>query len=125
MPFGICSAAEEFQRHVQNVIEGLNGVETIADDLLVYGIGTTFEEAVIDHDNNLIDLLQRCRERNFKLNPSKLRFKHQKVKYSGHISTADGILPDPDKVEAITKMSRPRDKAEVRRFLCMINYMAK
>ena len=70
MPFGICSTAEEFQHHVQNVIEGLNGVETIADDLLVYGICTTYEEAVIDHDNNLIDLLQRCRERNFKLNAS-------------------------------------------------------
>ena len=62
MPFGICSAPEEFQRHVQNVIEGPNGVETIADDLRVYGIGTTYEEAVTDHDNNLIDLLQRCRE---------------------------------------------------------------
>ena len=125
MPFGICSAPEEFQRHVQNVIEGLNGVETIADDLLVYGIGTTCEEAVIDHDNSLIDLLQRCRERNFKLNPSELRFKQQKVKYNGHIFTADGIPPDPDKVEALTKMLRPRNKAEVRRFLGMINYMAK
>ena len=62
MPSGICSTPEEFQRHVQNVIEGLNGVETIADGLLVYGIGTTYEETVIDHDNNLIDLLQRCRE---------------------------------------------------------------
>ena len=57
MPFGICSAPEEFRCHVQNVIEELNGVETIADDLLVYGVGTTYEEAVIDHDNNLIDLL--------------------------------------------------------------------
>ena len=28
-------------------------------------------------------------------------------------------------MEAITKMPRPRDKAEVRRFLGMINYMAK
>ena len=69
--------------------------------------------------------MQRCGERNFKLNPSKLRFKQQKVKYIGHIFTADGNLPDPDKVEAITKMPRPRDKAEVRRFLGMINCMAK
>ena len=125
MPFGTCSVAEEFQRHVQNVIEGLNGVETIADDLLVDGIGTIYEEAVIDHDNNLIDLVQRCRERNFKLNLSKLKFKQQKVKYNVHIFTADGILLDPDKVEVITKMPRPRDKAEVRRFFSMINYMAK
>ena len=35
MPFGIFSTAEEFQPHVQNVIEGLNGVETIADDFFM------------------------------------------------------------------------------------------
>ena len=56
MPFGICSAPEEFQRHVQNVMEGLNGVETIADDLLVYGIGTTYEETVT------ITLLIYCKD---------------------------------------------------------------
>ena len=37
MPFGICSASEEFQRHVHEVIGDLEGVETIADDFLVYG----------------------------------------------------------------------------------------
>ena len=39
MPFGICSASEEFQRHINEVLEGLEGVAAIADDLLVTGAG--------------------------------------------------------------------------------------
>ena len=73
MPFSVCSAPEEFQRHVNEIIEGLEGVT--ADDLLVIGAGNTHEEALADHDRNLIALLQRCRERNFKLNKDKFVFK--------------------------------------------------
>ena len=52
-------------------------------------------------------------------------FKQQKLKYCGHILTSEGILPDPAKVEAITQMSRPRSKTEVRRLLGTINYLGK
>ena len=78
-----------------------------------------------DHDKNLIALLQRCRERNVKLNKDKFVFKQQKLKYCGHVLTSEGILPDPAKVEAITRMPRPRSKTEVRRLLGMINYLGK
>ena len=125
MPFGICSAPEEFQRHVNEIIEGLEGVTAIADDLLVTGAGNTHEEALADHDRNLSALLQRFRERNFKLNKDKFVFKQQKSKYCGHILTSEGILPHPAKVEAITQMPIPRSKTEVRRLLGMINYLGK
>ena len=80
---------------------------------------------MVDLDRNLIALLQRCRERNFKLNKDKFVFKQQTLKYCGHILTSEGILPDPAKVEAITQMPRPRSKTEVRRLLGMINYLGK
>ena len=35
MPFGISSAPEEFQRRQHEVLENLNGVDVIADDILV------------------------------------------------------------------------------------------
>ena len=50
MPFGISSAPEEvFQRRMHQVIEGLDGVEVMADDFLVYGRGKTREQALLDH----------------------------------------------------------------------------
>ena len=54
-------------------------VFTVLDDLLVTGAGNTHEEALTDHDRNLIALLQRCRERNFKLNKDKFVFKQTEV----------------------------------------------
>ena len=58
MPFGISSAPEEFQRRQHEVLENLNGVEVIADDILVYGRGETYEKALADRDKNLEALLQ-------------------------------------------------------------------
>ena len=37
MPFGLSSASEVFQRKMHEVIEGLQGVEVIADDFIVVG----------------------------------------------------------------------------------------
>ena len=41
MPFGICSAPEIFQRRMHELIEGLMGVEVVADDFVVVGRGHT------------------------------------------------------------------------------------
>lgn len=40
---------------------------------LLYGCGNTDEEAVRDHNSKLIALMDRCRERNIKLNLDKLK----------------------------------------------------
>ena len=55
MPFGICSAPEIFQRKMHEVIEGLQGVEVVADDFLAVGHGESIEEANRDHDKNLAE----------------------------------------------------------------------
>jgi len=41
MPFGISSAPEVWQQRMNQLIEGLQGVEVIADDFLICGIGDT------------------------------------------------------------------------------------
>ena len=61
MPFGINSASEEFQRRMDEVIQDLKGTTVIVDDILVYGSGNTYEEALKDHDKNLLNLLERLR----------------------------------------------------------------
>ena len=77
MPFGISSAPEVFQRWMHEVIEGLRGVEVLADDSVVVGFGNTMEEATQDHDRNLDAFLQRCLERNLKLNDKKMQLRRQ------------------------------------------------
>lgn len=63
MPFGIKSAMEIYQKRQHLLLQGLKGVVCIADDILVFGSGETTEEAIIDHDKNLRNLLVRIRKK--------------------------------------------------------------
>ena len=125
MPFGISPAPECFQRKLDQNLEGLNGVYKIADDILITGRGSTMNEAVNDHDDNLLKLLDRCRERNLKLNRGKLQLKCPETPFIGHVLTPEGVKPDPSKVAAILKMEPPKNIAAVRRLVGLANYLSK
>ena len=56
---------------MHTALQGLHGVEVIADDILVYGCGETEEESQKDYDANLQQPLQRARDKNLKLNRKK------------------------------------------------------
>ena len=125
MPFGISPVPECFQRKLDQNLEGLEGIYKVADDILITGRGTSKEEAVKNHDANLLKLLERCRERNLKLNREKLQLKCTETPFIGHALTPEGIKPDPGKVEAVLKMERPTDVAAVRRLVDLVNYLSK
>lgn len=125
MPFGISSAPEIFQRCMHQLVEGLHGIEVVADDFMICGFGTTQEEAVLDHDRNLSLFLDRCKEENVVLGAKKFEFRQSEVPFIGHMATANGLKPGPQKVEALLRMPAPTDVAGVRRFLGMVQYLAK
>ena len=125
MPFGITSAPEEFQRRMDITLEGLDGTKAIADDILVFGTGSTQEEAEKSHDERLTAVLERCRQKGVRLNKDKMQFKQQKAAYMGHVITSDGLQADPDKIKAILNMPIPTDKEAVRRLLGMTNYVQR
>lgn len=125
MPFGISPAPELFQMKLDQNLEGLKGVFKIADDILITGQGDTESEAEEDHDRNLANFLDRCRERQIKLNKAKFNFKCQEVSFIGHQLTKDGLKLDPRKVDAILKMEKPKDVAGVQRLIGLVKYLAK
>lgn len=125
LPFGVKSASEEFQMRLVEALDGIDNIAIVADDILVYGVGDTDEQAEKNHDNTLRTLLIRCREKNLKLNYDKLQLKKKELKFIGHIISADGVRPDPTKVEAIQVMKAPRNRRELKQFLGMINYLGK
>ena len=98
MPFRISSAPEVFQRKMHEFIEGLTGIEVIADDFITVGFGSTFEEATHDHDKNLLVFLKRCEERSVRLNAEKLKRRQREVPFIGHLVTDKGLRVDPAKV---------------------------
>ena len=52
---------------------GLEGILNITEDILVYGVGDTEDEARHDHDRKLEALLLWCRECGIALNKNKLK----------------------------------------------------
>ncbi|VDH97221.1 Hypothetical predicted protein [Mytilus galloprovincialis] len=109
MPFGLSSAPEEYQRRQDQTVEGLPGVRSIVDDILIYGEGDTEEEAIDDHDRKFRALMERCRERNLKLNKEKFKLKLKEVRFIGHLVTSEGLKPDPEKIRAVMDMPKPTD----------------
>ena len=93
MPFGIATSARRVSAPTTHeVLEGLPGIYVIADDILVTGQGESKEEALKDHDRNLVALLERAREVNLKLNRKKLKLILSEVPFSGHLLTSSLIL---------------------------------
>ena len=106
-------------------MQGLPGVFRIADDLLITSQSDTKEDADKDHDANLVRLLQRCRERNIRLNEAKFDFKCQEVTFIGHMLSSEGVKPDPRKTDAILNMETPVDVQDVQRLIGMVKYLSK
>ena len=118
-PFGLKSSQDEFQRKMDECLEGLHGVCAIVDDILVHG------QTRQEHDRNLETVLKRCLDQGIRFNEEKLEVAVTEVQYFGHTLTSDGLKPDPAKVKAITDMEPPQNRAELETLLGTVNYMAK
>ena len=92
--------------------------------LLITGQGDTDVKADLDHDQNLRNLLDRCRVRNIKLNKEKFHLKYSEVSFIEHVMTRNGLKTDLKKVEATIKMERPADVPAVQRFIGLVKYLS-
>ena len=95
MPFGITSGLEEYQRRQHDFWDGLREVINIADDICVYGCGNRKADTDIDHDRNLVQLLEKCAEHDLRLSVKNLQFKSTSVTFMGRKLTHKGAEPDP------------------------------
>ena len=78
------------------------GVVCLMDDILVYG------KSQAQHDDRLVKVLCRLKVSGLTLNSDKCKFSQSKVRFLGHIVGAEGIHPDPHKIEAITQVKLRR-----------------
>ena len=119
LPFGLVSSQDVFQKKIDQAFEGIQGVEAIADDILIWG--NSYEE----YQRRQMDMLHRAKEKGIKLNKEKCKFGLTDVKFFGSILSKDGLKADPEKISSIVNMPRPQNKAELQTFLGMINYLSR
>ncbi|CAK1585339.1 unnamed protein product [Parnassius mnemosyne] len=89
------------------------------DDLITFG------RSLATHNQNLIDVFERLRKVNLKLNPAKCQFLKKKILYLGHVVSADDIAPNPEKTKVLDKFPVPQNADEVRHFVAFCNYYRK
>ena len=70
-------------------------------------------------------MLKRFSDAGLRLKCSKCSFLAQSLTYLGHKITADGLCPLADKGRAIKEAPSPKNVAELRSFLGMVNYYGK
>ena len=78
-----------------------------------------------EHDSRLINVLDRARLRNLKLNKTECQFKKQEIFYLEYVLTKDGLKPDLKKTQAISEMTPPMSREALQCFLGMLTYLAK
>ena len=125
LPFGVSLAPEEFQRRMNEVVDGPDGVKAVHDDALIFGCGDNDAEAIEDHDRKLKLFFERCRQANLKLNKDKLRLRKTQVSFLGHVISKEGLHVDKTKATAIENMPTPTDKKSVQRLLGMVNFVQR
>ena len=116
LPFGVASSPAIFQKIMDSVMNGLQGVGGILDDLIITGSNDE------THFRNLEGALERMSSMGIKLKREKCVFMKPSVEYFAFVVDRDGIHPSPRKVQAIQEVPVPENPTDLKSFLGLINY---
>jgi hypothetical protein len=118
MPFGLVNAPSTFQRLMENVLRGLQWVESLLymDDIITPG--RSVDECLL----RLEHVFDRIQKANLKLKSTKCLFFQKSVTFLGHNVSEDGIRTDSNKIEAVQNWPIPVNAKEVRSFLGLASY---
>ena len=116
MPFGLKNAAQAFQCLMDTVCSSFDFIFVYLDNILV---------ASVDMDTHLQHLrllFDRLLQHGLVINVAKCQFGCNEIDFLGHRINHNGILPLPDKVEAITNFPNPSTVKGLREFLGMVHF---
>ncbi len=117
LPMGLCNSPDIFQEKMSSLFGDLEYVRAYIDDILCITKGDWD-----DHLQKLRVVLQRLREAGLKVNAKKSFFGRSELEYLGYWITRDGVQPISKKVEAMRKITTPKNKKELRHFIGIVNY---
>ena len=84
-----------------------------------FGVGGFDDDDLIE---NLRRLFTTMAAHNYKLGADKIHLGYTEVVFLGYKIAGNKILPDPEKVVAITRLLPPQTKTQVRAFLGITGY---
>ena len=119
MPFGLRSASQTFQRHIDTVLAGLDFAFPYIDDILIASSSPK------QHDEHLRIVFNRLHKNNMQVNFSKCYFFQKRINFLGHIITPFGHSPQPDRLQQLKNISLPTTTTDMRSFLGTLHFIHK
>ncbi|XP_053692162.1 uncharacterized protein LOC128740626 [Sabethes cyaneus] len=93
--FGVSCAPESFQKVMESIIAGLDGMIIYLGDVVVY------DKTQKEHDDRLNAVLQRVDEYGVLLNDKKCVYNVRSSQFRGHILSVEGVRPTESRTDAI------------------------
>ena len=119
VPFGLAQAPAYFQKLINDMLRGCNFAMGYLDDIIIYS------RSEQEHLEHLEEIFIRLKAAGLKLKLEKCCFFKKHIQYLGHLISADGIQPLPEKLKSIAKMPAPKNPKEVKQFLGLVGYYRK
>ena len=119
LPFGISSCPQIFQRTIEHLFKDIPFCAIYFDNMIVSGIDDK------DHYKNLNDVFQIISEKGLTVKKEKCEFFKNEVKFLGHILSAQGLKPLPERIEAVKNAPEPKSTEEVKAYVGLLNYYGK
>lgn len=117
--FGISCAPEIFQKVMDTIVAGLEGVIVYLDDVVISG------RSQEEHDRRVVALLSRFEEYGVLLNKDKCIFNVDSLEFLGHRLSTEGIRPTENRVKAVKQFRVPVNVPELRSFLGLVTYVGR
>ena len=99
---------------MDQILKECSGCIRIADNITVYGCTKA------EHDAHLRDLMHITHKYDLVFNPQKTHVKAQAINFFD----ANGVYPDPGKVNAVHALPAPTNVIELQEFLGLVTYLS-
>ena len=118
LPFGLVCSQDIFQKEMDQILEECQGCIRITDAITIHGC------TEVEHDAYLQNLMWITHKYDLVFNPQKTHVKAQAINFFGCLYDADGVHPDPGKVNAIHALLVPTSITKLQEFLGLVTYLS-
>ena len=116
--YGLSDIPTVFQEHIDKVLEFKTPVWL--DDIICVTNGTIEEQ-----EEELREILSKLQENGYRASEKKTELFKKELTWLGYEINQNGVKPNKDKTEAITKLEAPTNTKELKSFLGSIQHLSK
>ena len=118
LPFCLVCSQDIFQKKMDQILEGCQGCIRTADDITVHLC------TEVEHNTCLQNLMQMASNMIWCLTHKKTHMKAQAINFFGCLYDADGVRPDPGKVNTMHALLVPTNVTKLQEFLGLVMYLS-